>query len=131
MPTGNNTIFLIDNNCVPKHQKVTYGRIVAEIKRHKEETCRIRRTVGGDRLNFDGVTATQCSSLSTTKFLMNRTISTPGGGLMTMDLKDFYYGTPMEECEYMQILLSSISQEIVDQYELTSIGDNGSIYIKI
>ena len=29
---------------------------------------------------------------------------------MTMDLKDLYYGTPMEEYEYTQILLSSIPQ---------------------
>ena len=60
---------------------------------------------------------------------MNSTISTPGVEFMTMDLKDLYYGTPMEEYEYMRILLTSIPQEIIDQYELKSIEYNSCIYI--
>ena len=97
MLTGNNTIFFINNNCVQKHKNVTCGWIVAEIKPHKEETHRVCLTVVVDCLNFDGVNATQCASLSTTKNLMNSTISTPREKFITMDLKDFYYGTPMEE----------------------------------
>ena len=49
-----------------------------EINPHKEENHRVRLTVGWDRLDFDRVTATQCASLSTTKILMNSTISTLG-----------------------------------------------------
>ena len=41
-----------------------------------------------------------------------------------MDIKYFYYGTPMEEYEYMQILLSFVPQEIIDQYQLTAIEEN-------
>ena len=35
MTTGNNTIFLINNNRVPKDKKVTYGGVVDSIKTHK------------------------------------------------------------------------------------------------
>ena len=84
----------------------------------------------GGCLDFDRVTATQCASLST-KNVMNRTISTPGEKFITMDLKDLYYVILMEEYEHMRILLSSINKEIIDQYELASIEDNGWIYIEI
>ena len=69
---------------------------MAEIDPHKEETQRVCLTVGGYRLDFDGVTATQFASLPTTKILMNSTIFTHGAKFTTMDLKDFYYGNPME-----------------------------------
>ena len=52
-------------NHVPKHKKVTYGWVVDEIKSHKEENHCVRLTVGGNRLNFGGMTATQCASMST------------------------------------------------------------------
>ena len=95
MPTVNNTIFFINKNRVPKHKKPTYGRIVDKIKPQKEERHRVRLTVVGGILDFDGFTATQCAYPPTTKILMNSTISTPGKIFMTMDLNDFYYGTTM------------------------------------
>ena len=58
-------------------------------------------------------------------------MSTPGAKFITMDLKDFYYGTPMEEYEYMRILLSSIPQQVIEKYGPKYIEENGWIYIKI
>ena len=69
--------------------------------------------------------------MSTTKIMINSTISTPGAKFMTMDLRDFYCGTPMEYYEYIRILLYSIPQEIIDQYELVSIEENSWIFIEI
>ena len=65
------------------------------INPHKGGNCRVLLTMGGDHVYFDGMTATQCASLLTTKIIMNSTISTPGVRFMTTDLKDFYYGIPM------------------------------------
>ena len=78
MPTGNNTIFFINKNVVPKHNKVTYVWVVADIRLHKEETHHVLLTMGGYCLDFDGVTATQCASLFITKIVLNSTISKPG-----------------------------------------------------
>ena len=69
--------------------------------------------VGGYRLDFDGVTATQCGVLLTTKTLFNSTVSTPGARFFTFDIKDFYYGSTMIDCEYMRIQLADIPQEII------------------
>ena len=67
----------------------------ATIRPTKAEVNRVHVTVGKDRLDFPRATTTHCTSLTTTKFLLNSTISTPGTRFMTLDIKDLYYGTAM------------------------------------
>ena len=50
---------------------------------------------------------------------------------MTMDLKDFYYDTPMEKYKYMKTILYSIPQDIIGQYQMASIEYKGWIYTNI
>ena len=64
--------------------------MVATIRLTKAKVKRVRVTVGGYRLDLPGATTTHCASLTTTKCLLNRTISTPGDRFMTLDIKDFY-----------------------------------------
>ena len=73
---------------------------------------RVRLTVGGDKLVFDGDTATQCASITTAKVLINSVISTKGARFGVINIKNIYYGTPMDEYEYMRIRYSEIPQEI-------------------
>ena len=63
-------------------------------------------TVGGNRLEFPGDTTTNCSILTTTKCILNSTISTPGDRFITIDIKNFYSNTPMGCYEYMKISLA-------------------------
>ena len=69
--------------------------MVASIRPTKAEVNRVCVNVGGDCLDFPGATTTHCASLTTTKCLLNSTIYTPGAHFMTLDIKDFYYGTAM------------------------------------
>ena len=69
--------------------------MVATIQSTKDEVNRVHVIVGGNRLDLPGATTTHCARLTTTKFLLNSTISTPGARFMTLDIKDFYYGTAM------------------------------------
>ena len=51
---------------------------------------------------------------------------------MTLDIKDFYYGTPMSRYEYMKIALDLFLDKIIEQYDLRSlVCPNGWIYIEI
>jgi hypothetical protein len=84
MPTGTNTIVFINRHAVPTGRQVTYGRLVSSIRPTKAETHRVRVTVGGDKLDFPGLTATQCASLTTTKCLLNSTVSTPNAKFMVL-----------------------------------------------
>ena len=73
---GTNTVFFISHNEVPKNKKITYGKKEVSIRLNKTETHRFRLMVGGDKLTFNGDTATQCASITTEKILINSVIST-------------------------------------------------------
>ena len=88
------------------------------IKPNKAETHRVRITVGGDKLSYDGPTAMQCASLITTKILLNSFFSTILAMFMCTDIHNFYYNTPMVYFEYMKLHLSMFLQEIIEQYNL-------------
>ena len=131
MPTGTNTIFFISRNQVPIGRKVTYGRLVSSIRPTKSEIHRVRVTVGGDRLDYPGITSTSCASLTTTKCLLNSTLSTPQARFMVLDIKNFYYGTPMDRYEYMKLPIGLIPDEIVVQYKLHDLVHDGYVYLEI
>ena len=71
MPTGNSTIFFIHPSEIPAHKKVTYGRLVLDIRPLREEKYRVRITVGGDKLDFCGDASSVEVSLATVKLLLN------------------------------------------------------------
>ena len=50
---------------------------------------------------------------------------------MTIDLKDFYLGTPMDQYEYMRIPCSVIPAEIMDAYNLHDLIHKGAVYVEI
>ena len=108
MPTVTNTVFFVSKASTPSDHKVTYARMVATIRPTKAEVNRVRVTVGGNHLDFTGATTTHCAILTTKKCLINSTISTPDARFMTLDIKDFYYGTAMARYEYMKLALTCI-----------------------
>ena len=51
---------------------------------------------------------------------------------MTIDISNFYLGTPMKRKEYMRMKLKDIPQEIIDEYKLTDLATpEGWVYIGI
>ena len=131
MSSGTNTVFFVAKYATPYGCKVTYARMVTSIRPTKAKVNRICVTVVGDHLDFPGATTTHCASLTTTKCLLNSTISTPGSQFMTLDIKDFYYGTAMARCEYMKLALTCIPDEIIDQYSLRTLSSDGWVYLEI
>ena len=101
MPTCTGTIFVIPYKRKPSHKKATYFRIVCADRPQKEEKKRVRWTAGGDRVIYEGEFATPTSNIVTVKCHINSTISDPNAKYCTMDIKDFYLGTPMKEFEYL------------------------------
>ena len=118
MPTGTNTVLFIPRSAIPAGCTVTYSQLVASIRPHKTKMHRIRVTVDGNRLDFPGDNTTNCAILTTTKCILNSTISTPGSHFITLDIKNFYYNTAMGRYEYMKISLEILPEEIIAQYNL-------------
>ena len=121
MQKGTNTIRFVGRKAVPKDRKVTYARLVASLRPHKKEAHRVRVTVGGDKLDYSGITATQMASLTMTKCLINSTLSTDKAKFMSVDIKDYYYGTILDRFEYMRIAIKDIPKEIIVQYDLRAL----------
>ena len=90
MPTGNSTIFFIHPSKIPAHNKVTYGRLVVDIRPLKYEKYRVRITVGGDKLDFCGDALSVAASLATVKLILNSVVSTKNAKITTADIKYFF-----------------------------------------
>ena len=43
---------------------------------------------------------------------------------MTLDIKNFYYGTAMAHYEYMKLALACIPVKIIDQYNLRALSSD-------
>ena len=99
--------------------------MAATIRPTKAKVNHVRVTVGGNSLDFPGATTTHCARLTTKKCLLNSTIYTPGAHFMTLDIKDFYYGTDMARYEYMKLALACIPDRIIDQYNLYTLRSDG------
>ena len=89
MPNGNSTIIFIHPREIPPHNKVTYGRLVVDIRPLKDEKYCVRITVGGDKLDFCGDASSVSASLATVKLLLNSVVSTKDAFFTTADIKDF------------------------------------------
>ena len=71
---GMKSMKFIKKKLFPKHKTVTYERFVADISPQKEETRKMRFTVEGEILGYDGEKGTELSGLETTKILVNSVI---------------------------------------------------------
>jgi hypothetical protein len=131
MPTGTNTFFFISHKDVPANKTPTYCRVVCEEKPLKEETKRVRITVGGNKIDYPGDVATPTAELITVKCLFNSVISTPGAKAMAADAANFYLGTPLPGSEFMRIPVKIIPERIMIQYDLYRLVHNGYVMVEI
>ena len=65
------------------------------------------------------------------KHLFDGVVSTKGAKFMTMDISIFYLMTPLKRPEYIRMKMSSIPEEIIEEYGLKDkVTSDGSIYIQ-
>jgi hypothetical protein len=128
---GTNIAFFIDMHNIPKYRKITYGKLVCDVKPNKTEKHRVRLTFGGDILDYSGDTATSTADITTFKFLINSTLSTNETKIMMMDKKNYYLGTPLTTYEYMILPLTILPLDIIEKYDLKCLAVNGWVYLEI
>jgi hypothetical protein len=131
---GTNTIFFVQKKDIPADQRrdVTYGKFVCEYKPNTTDQERTRFTMGGDKINYPGNCATSTGNLTLFKIMLNSVISTQGARFMTLDIKNFYLNTPMEQYKYVHIKLDGIPEETIQQYPLQdNVDSEGYIFIEV
>ena len=129
MPQGSNNIFFIRRSTVPSGKTITYANPVCDYRPTKDAPCRVRLTLGGDRLHCSYDIGAPAANLLDAKLLFNSVISTPGARFMAADIKDFFLESEMTEYEYCRIPFKWIPEEIRQQYELYSMVENDG-YVK-
>ena len=63
--------------------------------------------------------------MAATKILLDSIISTKNGKSMTVDIKNYYLNTPMNQEEFILINMADIPDKIVAQYQLHNYVHNG------
>jgi hypothetical protein len=70
------------------------------------------------KINYSGEVATSTADTTTFKILINSTLDTMDAEMVIIYTHNYYLGTPLPMYEYMYMLLSRFSEEIIDKYNL-------------
>ena len=97
----------------------------------KANKFQTRMTVRGNKIHYQGDVGTPTAHLETAKLLFNSVLSRANAKFITLDLTNFYLIITMKNYEYMRTKLVDILQKIINEYNLTSITNNGWVYVEI
>ena len=132
---GTNTISFIAKGKIQVGKKITYVKFVCDLRPLKKEMHRVRMTVGGDKLDYPHDTASPTAALLDTKLIINSTISDHkkfGSKFCSIDIKDFFLQTVMEDPEFLRIHKRYFSPQFIAQYQLSAlINKDGYVYGQI
>jgi hypothetical protein len=130
---GTNTFFRINYNDIPvtKRKEIFHTSMVCKVRPEKDDPNRTRITIGGIRICYPGNVGTNTASLELIKLLLNSVLSRNGAHFSSINLKNFYLDTPMPDPENVQVKLTDIPAEFIDEYSLADKARDGWIYFKI
>ena len=131
IPIGTNMLFFIPIQQLFKDCKATYLHVVCTDCPKKPQPCHVCWTVGGNCVQYPGDMSTKMADITTAKILFNSVLSTPSTKFMTINLKDFYLGTPIECYKYIFMPIKMLLPKIINLYALKPLFHNGYVYTKI
>ena len=118
---GTNTFKLIKFADTPQYRRheICYSMVVCEFKPHKGDPNRTSITVACSQICHPGDVGTPTGSLYLVKLIINSILSRRNARLVSLYLKNFYLQTPMDQSEYVCIKFSDITQEFIEEYDLS------------
>jgi hypothetical protein len=106
--------------------------VVCEIQEGKDNKNHTRITVGGNLIFYPGDAGTNTALLELIKLMLNSVILRKGSQFSTIDIKNFYFDTPMVDPEYIHIKITDIPKEFNLECNLAGKEyHNGWIYFEI
>ena len=85
----------------------------------------------GNQVVYAGNGGTETASLDLYKLMMNSVLSRKGAKFITYNIRNFYLATPIEYPEYVNIKLTDIPQEFIEEYNLHENVYEGWVYFEI
>ena len=130
---GTNTMFFVRKSDMPKSRwrDIMYVHMVVAYRLHNTKPHQSRLTVGGDSINHPYDVSTPTADLKMIKMMWSSTLSTKDAKFITMDVANFYLGTPMIRPEFMRLTIKIIPQEIIDKYNLDATVEDGGVYARM
>ena len=93
-------------------------------------TYRIRGTAGGDKIHYDGPTSALTADMPVVKLLLHSVVS-EGASWMTVDIKDYYLGTPLLRPEYVRIPFRFLPPAVITAHNLQPYVNNDTVLFEI
>lgn len=87
---------------------------------------RVRCTYGGNISDYTGPKSADVAHMTTVKLHLNSVVST-NSRWMTLDIKDYYLGTPMARTEYMMVPLTDLPDATITKYDLHAKAECGKV----
>ena len=91
---------------------------------------RIRGTIGGERINYNGATKANTAAMPVVKMLLQSVVS-DDAEFMTIVIKDFYLNTDLPRSEWMRVPVKFLSPTILDKYNLHQFINNGATLFEV
>ena len=117
---------------IPKDKCATYVNPVCSEKLRDAGDIKFhtRATIGGDQIDYPYNTSAVTANLESIKILFNAAIS-DNINLSTIDLEDFYLGTPLPHREYIRIPIRFIPKKVIEYYKLQQYIHKGALYCAV
>ena len=94
--------------------------MVVNYRPKKDDPYRTRLTAGENNISHPGDCGTPTVDLLTVKLLLNSVVSTPDAKFITINIKNFYLNTPMQQFKYMKLKLNNLPANFVKHYNLNA-----------
>ena len=129
------TLFALPYNAIPKDRRsdvVYYNPVVKQKIKDDKIQFRVRGTAGGNLLSVPYNVSARTADLDVVKLLIHSIISSDKQW-MTIDIKDYYLGTPLpaSRYEYIRIPLCMVPAAVLDRYNLHPYITHGHVYFEI
>jgi hypothetical protein len=118
---------------IPENTVVTYVNPVCTEKLNDDaETLKLRTrvTIGGDRIDYPYDKSAVTANMEALKLLINAMIS-ENANWSTIDISDFYLGTPLPHPEYIRIQRALIPPHVILFYDLERFLHRGALYCSV
>ena len=115
----------------PRERQASYYNPQPKIKGTAEAPIyRVRGTYGGDRGDYCGETTALVAAMTAVKINLNAMVS-EDANWMTIDISDYYLGTPMEKPEYMILQRHQIPSATIASFNLEPLFQEDKIMLKV
>ena len=107
----------------PTERKVIYASFISDHRPLKDEKWRIFVVVGGNKLTYVYNFSSPATDLIKTKILLNSIIpdAKSSARFLSMDLKDMFLHTPIEQPKYMKVPINYFPDNIEEKYHLETL----------